>query len=256
MKKYNIEELVSRISLEDVLDRYGWETKRRGRYIMVLCKFHKDTKFGSAMIYPDNPDYFFCFTCGQRYNIFDVYMYEHNCEFAEALEGLAQEYGIAPQEDGKKVKRMPFSRKELAEIGLCMYDRKDEAYVKGYVADGEDPKELKAKGFRIYTETFCENPFAINPVEEEYSFKAERGLSQMEHLNMLFRDERNIFKELVRQKAVEADDRHTKNYLFFQAISNVLDEKGARSYLTDELMFQALHGMYTARKIIAELKRL
>lgn len=256
MKKYDIKEIIARVSLEDLLERFGWETKKKGRYTMVLCKFHHDTAFGSAMIYPDNPDYFMCFTCGQRYNIFDVYMYEHNCDFAEALEALAKDCGLAPLDEGKKVKKMPFTRQELVEIGLCLYDRHSERYVDGFLQPDDVPTDLKAKGYQIYTETFCENPYAIEAMEFEYSYKSKKGCSQMEHLSQLFREDKELFISIVGKKALAAENRHTQNYLFLQAVSRVLDDKGAKSFLTDELMFQSLYGMYTARKIIAKLKRL
>lgn len=254
MKKYDIDELLSRISLEDVLERYGWELKQKGRYIMVLCKFHHDTAFGSAMIYPDNPYCFMCFTCGKRYNIFDVYMYENNCDFAQALDGLAKEYGIVPQDDGKRVKRMPFSRKELAEIGLCMYDRKSEFYIEGFISD--DMKDAKVKGNCIRTETFCENPYAIDPLEMEYSYIGKKSCSQMEHLHALFREDKETFKMLVMQKAQEAKERHMENYLFFQAISTVLSEKETVSNLTEALMILSRHGINTSQKILTTVKRL
>lgn len=256
MKKYDIKEILSKVSLEDMLERYGWETERKGRYTMVLCKFHNDTKFGSAMIYPDNPDYFMCFTCGQRYNIFDVYMYEHNCDFAEALNGIASEYGIKAEKTSKKEIRMPFTRKELSEIGLCMYDRKQESYIEGYLGENEDISELKKNGYRVSNEVLCPNTYALQPLEYDISYKARKGESQMEHLCRLFRDDRSTFKYMVLHKAREAEERHTKNYLMLRAVSEELAFRGTSSNLTDALLFLSLHGMYTSQKIIRTLQRL
>lgn len=179
-------------------------------------------------------------------------MYEFNCCFAEAVIGVANEYEIAPEEIGtKKPIRCPITRNELAEIGLCHYNRKPESYPIGFV-----DREYKKSGYRIYRETFCRNPYAVEREEIEYLYIVQKGKSQMEHINNLFEQDREAFKFLLTKKAEDAEKTYTQNYLFLRTISDVLGEKGVTSYLTDTMMYMSLHGIYTARKILATLKRL
>lgn len=254
MRKYDISEITSRINLEDILDQYGWETKRSGRYILVLCKFHHDTKFGSAVIFPNDPNSFYCFTCGRKYTIFDIYMYENNCSFSDALKALAKDCGIESREDGSNKELMPFSREELKIIGLCMETSKSDWYPEAYVCCDEDV--LKKPGYRIEKECYYSNPDDVHSLKYEYTYMIKKGDSAMMHMNELFRDDKEAFKLLVYRKAVEAEKNYLDNYMFLQAVSAALKEWGITSNLTKVLAELAHDDIKKIRKILYKLKRL
>lgn len=258
MKKYDIERMQQQISLETLLDRYGWETRQQGRYKMVLCKFHNDNQFGSAVIFPNSPNHFMCFACGKRYGIFDVYMYEHSCSFSEALEGLAQEFGIISQEESADIKEMnmPFGRKELSDIGLCLYDRKPELYPMGYVEDDQIKAFLQEPGYRILKEIDNPNPFSIDPEEYDVYVLAKKGKSQMEHMTELFHEDRESFFQIVWMKAKETEKVCMERFVLYRNASVVLEEQGDDTKQMDEKMFAMQERLYSAKKILRILKRL
>lgn len=86
-----IEEIKSRISIEDIVSRYV-RLKPSGKNLFGLCPFHKEDT-PSFSVNPEL-DIYKCFGCGEGGDIFSFLQKIENVEFNEALEQLAEEAGI------------------------------------------------------------------------------------------------------------------------------------------------------------------
>lgn len=75
-----IEELKSRVSIYDILGKYGIATNHSG---MIVCPFHSD-KNASCKIYNNNT--FHCFGCGADGDIFSFVQKMENCDFIKSVE--------------------------------------------------------------------------------------------------------------------------------------------------------------------------
>lgn len=80
MKEDIVEELKSRVSIYDILSKYGIMTNRAG---MIVCPFHRE-KDASCKIYDNNT--FHCFGCGADGDIIKFVQLIEGCEFPRALE--------------------------------------------------------------------------------------------------------------------------------------------------------------------------
>lgn len=81
----NVDEIKSRYSMQDILDRYGLKPSRAG---FISCPFHKE-KTASMKIYKDS---FYCFGCGISGDIFHFVERMENLSFKEAFYSLGGTY--------------------------------------------------------------------------------------------------------------------------------------------------------------------
>lgn len=81
----NSEEIKSRYSMRDIVERYGFRPNRAG---FIVCPFHKE-KTASMKIYKDN---YYCFGCGEHGDIFSFIQSMDNLTFREAFLSLGGTY--------------------------------------------------------------------------------------------------------------------------------------------------------------------
>ncbi|MFI3206390.1 MAG: DNA primase [Clostridia bacterium] len=94
---YFIQELKSRISIEEVVSSYV-NLKRRGKNMLGLCPFHNE-KTPSFNVSPEN-GYFHCFGCGAGGDIITFVMKIENLDYLEAVRFLADRAGLQVPESG------------------------------------------------------------------------------------------------------------------------------------------------------------
>lgn len=87
-------EIKNAASIAEVIGQYV-SLKRRGRYLVGLCPFHAE-KTPSFTVYPER-QIFHCFGCGAGGNVFTFLMQIQRLTFPEAVQELAQRYGIPLQ---------------------------------------------------------------------------------------------------------------------------------------------------------------
>lgn len=99
MAKYSetvLEEIKSRISIVDMASKY-LTLSRKGDRFWGLCPFH-DEKTPSFSVLPDK-GFFHCFGCGKSGSLFDFVMEMEHLTFPEAIRHLAEQAGIALEEE-------------------------------------------------------------------------------------------------------------------------------------------------------------
>ena len=84
------ERMKEQISMEDVLDKYGFEIKR-GRFIN--CPFHSGDQTASLKVYPGGRGWH-CFGCGAGGSVIDFVMRLFDLQFGQALLRLDNDFGI------------------------------------------------------------------------------------------------------------------------------------------------------------------
>ena len=110
-----IQSIKTNVAPADAARRYGLTVQRNG---MALCPFHNDTH-PSMKLYDDH---FYCFACGAHGDVIDLTSRLLGLSFVEAVQRLAEDFGISPNDDPPAAVKPPrpylsqFRRDEL----LCL----------------------------------------------------------------------------------------------------------------------------------------
>ena len=92
-----IQELLARTDVVDIVGRYV-QLKKGGANFMGLCPFHGE-KSPSFSVSPAK-QFYHCFGCGKNGNAISFLMDHAGMSFVEAVQDLAQQYGLqVPQDD-------------------------------------------------------------------------------------------------------------------------------------------------------------
>ncbi len=117
-----IEEVKNVASIVEIIAEYV-PLRKRGKNYVGLCPFHQET--APSFTVSEEKQIFYCFGCGVGGNVFTFLMKYKHCSFYEAVEEVAQHYGISlpkgsvsPQEDiyYKKRKNLLTLYQEVAEF--------------------------------------------------------------------------------------------------------------------------------------------
>jgi DNA primase catalytic core len=96
MDRYDVGELLNRVSLEEVISRLGIGVERRGARTRALCPFHQDSR-PSLSLFPSevgSPAHYHCFACGAHGNAIDIVKHVEGLEFLPAVQWLVQQFGL------------------------------------------------------------------------------------------------------------------------------------------------------------------
>lgn len=105
-----IEEIKSRCNIVDVIGRYV-PLKKMGNNHKGVCPFHNEKT--PSFVVSENKQIFTCFGCGATGDVIEFVKRYHSLDFTEALQKLADEYGV---EIKKKTQKSDAVNKELYEI--------------------------------------------------------------------------------------------------------------------------------------------
>lgn len=84
-------EIKSRVSMLDVIERYGYETNRAG---FMRCPFHSGDHTASLKIYPGERGWH-CFGCGKGGSVIDFVMEHDGLSFKDACKTLDSMFGLS-----------------------------------------------------------------------------------------------------------------------------------------------------------------
>jgi len=98
MNRTIVEEIKSRLSIEDVVGSYV-KLEKSGRSMKAKCPFHQE-KTASFFVSPDRGGYY-CFGCGAKGDIFSFVEQFEGLDFKGALKVLADKAGVSLSHDSK-----------------------------------------------------------------------------------------------------------------------------------------------------------
>lgn len=154
--RYDIGDLLAKVPLEEVLQRLGLKTERRGASIQALCPFHQDTK-PSLNVYPADRAsmaHYHCYACGAHGNAIDLVKKVHGVDFLPAVQWLAQQFGIkSPSRQSKQRGSEIAGRDAALKFALRIYDEKhDDVRFQAWCEErGFDRDPLYNLGLRCIT---------------------------------------------------------------------------------------------------------
>lgn len=105
------DEILTYVTMENILDKYGIEHKRG----MFSCPFHGEDRKPSAKAYKNN---FHCFACGKNRDIIGFVEEYFNLSFKEAMQKINIDFGLGLENDRidynklKQVKMLQNEKKE------------------------------------------------------------------------------------------------------------------------------------------------
>lgn len=144
------EELKQRISMHELVERYGIKIDRKG---FCCCPFHKE-KTGSMKIYKDSYN---CFACGANGDIFSFVMGMEHCDFKTAYKSLGGTYKEHSDYQRKMYQYQLQKRKETENKRLQRVTEN-----KRSTLEEIKMQKLFAKLFPVFSDEWCE---AMNRLE-------------------------------------------------------------------------------------------
>ena len=93
----NVAAVKAAATLVDVISSYGIEVVQRGNVLLAYCPFHKggQERTPSMQVYGEGADQTYnCFACGARGDVLNFVMEQEQVDFKEALQILAESYGV------------------------------------------------------------------------------------------------------------------------------------------------------------------
>lgn len=228
MKEYDLDRIKDYVSMEDICDLLGIEKRRIGGLTSVLCPFHDDENFGNAFIKNNKIT---CFACGKTGDIFDVYMHQTGMSLMEAAAEISSRFGLSDVMSQKQSSlTIPFSKQELAAIGLLREERNTEKYP---VSILESPEKMP--GFTVQKETtygYSMRTRKMVAVVDDYVV-SKKGQSMYKHLVDLFESDKKSFFGIVRSKCREYYTKYNTAIMTINAIQDELSQYGVHDSFLD-----------------------
>lgn len=151
--RYDVGDMLAKIPLEDVMQRLGIASERRGAVTQALCPFHHDTR-PSLNLYPADgasTAHYHCFACGAHGNAIDLVKKVLGLEFLPALQWLGQQFGIrAPSRQSRQRAVNAAASETALKFALRVYDdQHDDVRFTAWCAEREFDRDfLYERGLR------------------------------------------------------------------------------------------------------------
>lgn len=144
MENSDIDEIKSRLNIEDIISEYI-KLKRAGSGLIALCPFHSE-KSPSFHVSPDRGIYK-CFGCGESGDIFSFVQKFENLDFPEVKKKLAQKAGVELQDfASEKTKKEIEEKREKKKKLLHLLDEATNFFQVNLLQNEEVKKYLKKRG--------------------------------------------------------------------------------------------------------------
>lgn len=140
-----IQELLARTDVVDIVGRYV-PLKKAGANFMGLCPFHGE-KSPSFSVSPSK-QFFHCFGCGKNGNAIGFLMEHAGMGFREAVEDLAQQYGLqVPDDDVSPHEKARAAEQRQKQLSLSeVLEKAGDAYRKQLKVSPRAVNYLKGRG--------------------------------------------------------------------------------------------------------------
>lgn len=200
IKQESVERVLDTVDIKDVVEKSGVKLTRRGASWFGCCPFHSE-RTGSFCVTPGK-GIFHCFGCGAGGDAVAYVMRKDNLDFPQAVEALAQRYGIPIEKEEKPLTKTEIeSRKHREELLTALSTARD-YYVESFKSSAPEAVAARAYAHGRWPEKFCEM------VELGYAPKT-RGLKH-------YCEERGIAVEWLVELGMLKEGEHGEMYEFFR----------------------------------------
>lgn len=127
VSRYDVGDLLAKLHLDEVVQRLGITTERRGVATQALCPFHQDTRPSLNLYSADGSAiaHYHCFACGAHGNAIDLVKKVQGLEFLPAVQWLAQQFGIKASGRQSKLRaEKAATNEEALKFALRIYDER------------------------------------------------------------------------------------------------------------------------------------
>lgn len=153
IEESTIRQVHDRVDIVDVVSRFNVTLTRKGAHYVGLCPFHNE-RTGSFIVSPSRNTYH-CFGCGAHGDGIDFVMKLDNRTYPEAIEYLANMYGIQILHNEKSMtdeQRDAARQHEAMLIAVC---RIQEYFVEQLAADTPEAEKARQYAYDRWGEEYC-----------------------------------------------------------------------------------------------------
>lgn len=148
-----IRQVHDRIDIVDVVSRFNITLTRKGAHYTGLCPFHNE-KTGSFIVSPSRNTYH-CFGCGAHGDGIDFVMKLDNRTYPEAIEYLANMYGIQILHSEKPMTDEQRDAARHRESLFVAVSRVQEYFVEQLAADTHEAEKARQYAYNRWGEDYC-----------------------------------------------------------------------------------------------------
>ncbi len=148
-----IRQVHDRADIVDVVSRFNVTLTRKGAHYVGLCPFHNE-KTGSFIVSPSRNTYH-CFGCGAHGDAIDFVMKLDNRTYPEAIEYLANMYGIQVLHNEKAMTDEQRDAARNREAMLIAVSRIQEYFVEQLASDTPESKKARQYAYDRWGEEYC-----------------------------------------------------------------------------------------------------
>ncbi|MBN2383998.1 DNA primase [bacterium] len=201
-----IERIKERADIVQLLSPYV-TLRKAGKNYMAPCPFHQETKPSFTV----NPvmQYYYCFGCGAKGNIFSFFMQYNNLSFPEAVRFVAERVGVVIPEQSVKEKQVERKEKEerdrlieINELAAAFFVRILKDQRRGKAARDY----LTERGLKSETIELFQLGLAPPPWDELYKYLLKKGCNRTDLMNT------GLF--IQKEKTTTAYDRFRDRIIF------------------------------------------
>lgn len=153
IEESTIRQVHDRADIVDVVARYNVTLTRRGAHYVGLCPFHNE-KTGSFTVNPARNTYH-CFGCGAHGDAIAFVMNLDNRTYPEAIEYLANMYGIQVLHNDKQVTDEQREAARHRESLFAAVSRVQEYFVEQLAADNPEAAIVRMYAYGRWGEDYC-----------------------------------------------------------------------------------------------------
>lgn len=216
MPLYDENKIMDDITAVEVCQELGIKMKKSGKSISVLCPFHGDNHFGSAVLTDHGMH---CFVCNETWKLTDYIMEAENLSKMDALKiigdiaGGAEKYIIKKSrkkknDEEKYFSGFPFTSKQVELIGLNL-----DGSIKSVI--NQSKKEETSDDY--YSERIKADEYLISKKKQKYS------------LRNLYEEDKDFCLSMMREKA-DKKLNLCKDFIYFFSQS---DDVEAINFVSD-----------------------
>lgn len=153
IEESTIRQVHDRVDIVDVVSRFNVTLTRKGAHYVGLCPFHNE-RTGSFIVSPSRNTYH-CFGCGAHGDGIDFVMKLDNRTYPEAIEHLANMYGIQILHNEKSMTDEQRDAARQREAMLIAVSRIQEYFVEQLAADTPEAEKARQYAYDRWGEEYC-----------------------------------------------------------------------------------------------------